>query len=259
MRAVNDFDRFARYYDLDTGDFRDDLALYLDFARRTGPPILELACGTGRLLLPLAEAGFEATGVDVSPAMLARAAAKAAAAGLTPRVHLVAADARALRLDGRFALVFVALNSLMHFVSLEDQLAVLEGAARHLAPGGLLVVDLFNPDLGQLSEGHGVLVHEYTKRDPTSGNTVMKCRTTHADVAAQRLDVTFVYDEVDAGGAVRRTVAPFAMHYFWRRELELLLDKAGYRVEHLFGSYALEEYGEDSPRIIVVATRREGE
>jgi SAM-dependent methyltransferase len=253
--AVVDFDRFAKYYDLDYGTFREDVDLYLSFAGRTGSPILEIGCGTGRLLVPLAEAGFEVTGIDISPAMLAIAARKVAAAGLASRVHLVPADVRDFRLPGRFALAFVALNSFMHFVELAEQLRVLERIAVHLAPDGLLILDLFNPDPDLLTHGHGVLTLDYVRTDPTTRHVVSRSSANHVDVANQRIDVTFIYDEVAPDGTVNRTLAPFPIHYFWRRELELLLDRAGYQIERIYGSYDLEESAAGSERLIVVATR----
>ena len=252
---MGNFDRFTRYYDLDHGDFREDIDLYRNFARRSGAPILEIGCGTGRVLIPLAEAGYDVTGIDVSPTMLASAAEKVAKCAVAPRVQLVPADARDFCLPGRFAFAFIAMNTFMLFVSLSEQLQVLERVAAHLRPGALLVLDLFNPDLSHLADARGVLVHDYTKRDPASGHTVSKCHASQVDVASQRLEMTFIYDELAEDGAVRRTVAPFTMHYFWRRELELLLDKAGYQLEQIYGSYELDEYTPESERMIAVAAR----
>lgn len=253
---MGNFDCFARYYDLDHENFRRDIDLYRNLARRSGAPILEIGCGTGRVLIPLAEAGYEVTGIDLSPAILAIAAERVAKSGVAPRVHLVQADARDFHLPDRFALAFVAVNTFMLFVGLDEQLQVLERVAAHLRPGGLFVLDLFNPDLSQLAEARGVLVYDYAKIDLASGHTVSKCHAGQVDVANQRLDVTFIYDELGDDGAIRRTVAPFSIHYFWRRELELLLDKTGYQVEEVYGSYELDEYTPESERMIAVARKR---
>ena len=112
------FGAYARFYDLDVGQIDDDLFMIREFAARTGSPILELACGTGRVLLPLAREGHHLTGVDVSPAMLELARQKLDAEGLASRVDLVQQDMRHLDLDRRFNLALVALSSFCHLLSL---------------------------------------------------------------------------------------------------------------------------------------------
>src|SRR5713226_6852113 len=109
------YDSFARFYDLDTVEVVDDLPFWTSLARRTGGPVLEIGCGTGRVLVPLAQAGFDVVGIDVSPAMLAIAREKINAADVGGRVELVLADALTMRLGRRFPLALVALNSFGHF------------------------------------------------------------------------------------------------------------------------------------------------
>jgi len=174
ISAMGDFDVFARFYDADYGDFQDDLLLYRGFAERTGGPLLELACGTGRLLVPLAQAGCEITGVDISPALLAVARRKIEAAGLQQRVTLVEADMRDFRLSRHFRLAFVAINSFMHLLTTEDQLQALRCWREHLAPDGLLILDLFHPHPQSLLEADGRLVVDRQRKDPQTGAMVMR-------------------------------------------------------------------------------------
>src|SRR5579863_1653723 len=112
---MSSYDAFARFYDLDTAEITEDLAFWLNLARRTGGPILEVAAGTGRVLLPLARAGFSIVGVDLSGPMLEVARAKVARARLSAPVELIQADALDLDLGRRFKLALVALNSFGHF------------------------------------------------------------------------------------------------------------------------------------------------
>lgn len=252
-----DFDRFARFYDLDYEPFQDDVALYLGFAERTGGPLLELGCGTGRLLLPLARAGFGVTGVDMSPKMLDIARQKAAAAGLEGQVTLLQADMRQVDLPQRFRMAFIALNSLMHLTTLEDQLAALRAWRRLLLPGGLLIIDVDNPSPQHLLEADGRIDLQGRWFDPQSGATVMKHISRTVDTARQLQHVLFIYDEVFPDGAVRRTLAPFQARYLYRFEGELLLDKAGYTPEQVYGSYDLDPYDSGSERMVFVARKRE--
>jgi SAM-dependent methyltransferase len=254
--TLDDFDAYARFYDLDYGERDEDLLLLQQFAARCGSPILELACGTGRALLPLARAGYPITGVDISPAMLAVAQRKIAAEGLGELVTLVQADMRHLDLDGRFNLAFVAVNSFMHLLTTDDQLAALTCIRRHLNPGGLLLLDLFNPDPSQLLDSGGNVVLEKVMTDPETGHRIMKFLSRQADpTSLQIIHVTFFVDEVDSQGGVQRTLFPFSMRYLYRYELELLLRHAGFAVEAIYGSYDLDEFSGDSARVIAVARR----
>lgn len=251
-----DFDRFARFYDLDYEPFQDDVALYLGFAERTGGPLLELGCGTGRLALPLAEAGFEVTGVDMSPRMLDVARAKVEAAGLGDRITLLEADMRDVQLPQQYRLAFIAINSFMHLTTTEDQMAALQTWRRLLLPGGLLVIDVDNPDPRHLLEADGRLDLQGRWFDPETGATVLKHMSRTLDAARQLQHVLFIYDEVFPDGQMRRTLAPFQARYLYRFEGELLLDKAGFALEQVYGSYDLDPYASESDRMVFVARRR---
>jgi len=244
---------YARFYDLDLQGMDEDLPFLEGMAARCGSPILELACGTGRALLPLARRGFQVTGVDVSPAMLAIARSRLQAAGLDGRVRLLQQDMRALELEGRFNLAFALVNSFSHMLTLDDQLAALAAVRRHLEPGGILILDLFNPDMGRLLDFRGHLVLDKQMADPLTGHTITKYRSEQVDLGQQIIDVTYVMDELDGEGVLRRTIFPFALRYFYRFELELLLRYAGFELEAIYGSYDLEEFGGESPKMIAVA------
>ena len=249
------YEGFSPFYDLDLGGREDDLLLLEQFCARCGSPILDLGCGTGRLLLPLARKGYRLTGVDLSPTMLARARRKLGAEGLEGRVVLVEQDMRALGLPERFDLAFCVCNSFMHLLTLEDQLAALGGVLAHLNPGGLLLLDLFNPDLSRLLEPPGQLTLEKVMTDPETGHRVLKTHARRVDRGQQIMHVTYLLDEVDDQGHVLRTVFPFSLRYLFRAELELLLRYAGFELEAVYGSHDLDEFTGESERMIAVARR----
>lgn len=249
------FDRFARYYDDDYRDYDDDLDALLELAQEAGGPVLELGCGTGRLLLPLAQAGHTLTGVDISPALLDVARRKLAQAGLLEGVTLVEADLRSLALAQRdYGFAFCTSNTLMHLTTPAGQLAALRRAADHLRPGGLLLVDLFNPDIARLIEVHGVM--ELADQWETSdGAQVTKWSVRRLDLAEQLQETLFVYDETAPDGTLRRTLCPFMLRFLWRNEAELMLAAAGLAVEAVWGDFDGNPYDNQSDHLILVASK----
>ena len=230
------YDVYAQFYDLEFGDLAADLLMIQQFAARCGSPILELACGTGRVLMPLARDGYQVTGIDVSPAMLEIARHKVESEELSDRVTLVEQDMRELDLPDRFQLAFGAINSFMHLLNTEDQLAALARIRDHLNPGGVLLLDLFNPDLSRLLDFRGQVALDKVSVEPETGHRVMRFRTETVDLAQQTIRTTFIADRLDDEGHIQRTVFPFSVRYLFRYELELLLRHAGFEVEAIYGS-----------------------
>ncbi|HEU5316306.1 MAG TPA: class I SAM-dependent methyltransferase [Chloroflexota bacterium] len=232
------------------------MATFTSFANAAGPGgILELACGTGRLLLPLAATGATVTGVDLSPSMLALAREKLAAAPqLAGRVTLLQDDMRTVDLGRRFDLVIVGLNSLMHLETQAAQLDALRNAARHLSPTGRLIVDLFNPEVAlPESPQEGQLFLHCLKILPDGGH-LLHFQSPRVDRTAQVVTMTNYYDELHADGQVRRHLAPFTLRYLTAAELRLLLESAGLTVDALYGTYELDPFQDDSPRLLAVAS-----
>lgn len=250
---MQNYDPFASYYDADFSDYNEDLPLYREMARRTGGPILELMCGTGRVLVPLAEDAHTITGVDSSEAMLARARERVSAANLNDRVTLLHADVRSVQLPtAHFGMAFVAVNSFMHLAAVRDQIATLALARQALTRHGLLILDLFNPDPQRiLSEDNRlVLDREYD----LDGRHVQKFVAIDSDLANQTSFVTYLYDETDSAGQFTRRTMRFTMRWFYRYELEHLLARSGFMLRSLYGSYDLEAYESGSSRLIAIAT-----
>lgn len=253
---IEAMDGVARFFDGDYAHYTDDLPLVEAYAQRTGGPLLELGCGTGRLLVPLASAGYTVTGIDLSPGMLRIARAKAEAAGVAQLVTLVQGNSIDAPLAGPYRFAFVMMNTFLHLPTQADQLAALRHWRDHLAPGGLLLIDVFNPDVAQLAGLDGRLEWDKSWVDEQTGCTIMKFLTRTVDLAEQVIHVNLIYDEIAADGQVRRTVAPFDQRYLWRFEAELLLDKAGFALEGIYGDLSLGPFAADSERMILVARRR---
>jgi SAM-dependent methyltransferase len=250
---MTEFDAIAGFYDLFYRDRQDDVQMYRDFAMGANGPILELGSGTGRALIPLARDGHQVTGLEVSPAMLAIARAKVDAAGLGDRVTLVQGDMRDFNLPARFALAFIAINTFMHCYDMQQQLACLGSIHRHLQSGGRLVVDVYHPEPQALLEADGRVISEGAMLDAQTGRTIHRLYTRRLDLAEQTQQVTFILDEIDAEGNMRRSLFPMRMRFVYRYEMELLLRMAGYNLEEVYGSYDLEPFDSGSEKMIFVA------
>jgi SAM-dependent methyltransferase len=193
---------------------------YREEARRAGGPVLELACGTGRLTIPLAQDGHEVVGLDASPAMLAQAKRKAAEAGVV--ATFVSGDMRAFDLGRRFGFVLVSCNSLGHMTEPEDLQACLMSIRRHLAPGGVLAFDVVLPDPRHLVSPDGGARRLDLGPNPTSAiegrewveyDPVRQLRIAHWRVRP--------WDREEVA------LAPLIQRQFFPHELPLLLQASG--------------------------------
>jgi SAM-dependent methyltransferase len=248
-------DRASRFFDAEYAGFVDDIPFAEAYALRTGGPLLELGCGTGRLLLPLALGGYDVTGVDLSSEMLEIARAKAEAAGVTGRVTLVQGDFTDAPLPGSYRLAMIMMNSFLHLTTQASQLRALQHWREHLSPGGLLLIDVFNPDVAQLAALDGRLEWDKTWTDPRTGATVMKFLTRTVDLAEQIIHVNLIYDEISIDGQILRTVVSFEQRYLWRFEAELLLNRAGFALEAVYGDRSLGPFEGGSDTMMLVARR----
>jgi SAM-dependent methyltransferase len=254
---MSTYDAFSQFYDLEYAEFEDDLPLYLELAGRTGSPVLDVGAGTGRVAVALARAGFRVTGIDESPAMLACARAKMTEdTNLARRIECAQVPMADFDGGGRYRLAIVALNAFRHLLTTEAQLAALYSLRRALSPGGLCVIDIDNPDPANLSPNDGALALHWEKTDPASGGFVQKWLTFQTQRATQIQHYTLIYDVIEPEGALRRTRVVMPMRYTYRYEAQLLLERAGFTLTELYGSYERQPYDDNSERMILVATAR---
>jgi SAM-dependent methyltransferase len=215
---------------------RDELAATRR-QRARGPDVIELGCGTGRLLLPLARDGWSVVGVDASRPMLARLderLAKAPAAARA-RVRTVEADFRALRLGVRAPVVISPFNAMMHLYDRSDVERFLDGVRRHLAPGGLFAFDVMNPDLRWLSRDPNRRWSRTRFRHPRTGRPMIYSTSLTYDGPLQIAFMRIFYEPADGRGRTR--VVRLTHRYFFPLELEALLHYNGFRVESVVGDF----------------------
>jgi SAM-dependent methyltransferase len=262
QRSAADLDdpyaELPELYDLEHAGFTEDIGLYLRLAEVVGDPVLELGCGTGRVLATLAAAGHRITGIDRSRPMLDRARSelqvRADGSTLLKRVTLVedSMTEAGRAPGGPFGLVIFSLNGLMHLSALAGQRAALASARRALDPRGMLVIDALNPTPEMLATLDGRVQHEGTWRK-ADGTVVDRFSARTHDSAQQRIDTDLWYDLTHPDGHVRRVRSGFPMRYLVASELALLLEVTGFVEWTLYGSYDLDPYDDGSDRLIVTA------
>ncbi|HRQ39735.1 MAG TPA: class I SAM-dependent methyltransferase [Chloroflexota bacterium] len=249
------YNQIADYYDLTHAHLTEDIPFVLALARQAQGPVLELGCGSGRLLRPLAQAGVTVTGLDNSPAMLARARERLAQepAAVQTRVTLVEGDMTGFVVNGRFPLILIPYNTFMHLDSAQA-LACLKQARRHLPAGGQLFIDLANPFTVADTPDDHLLSLENVLTDPDTGDVVVHLAANQVDTAGQILHITWLYDRSPAaGGSVHRTIAQATYHYHYPHQMELLLQEAGFTRLTLGGGYDESPFAEESARLLVLA------
>ena len=236
----------AEVYDLLFAPDVEVIEFYAEQARRAGGPVLELGCGTGGVLIPIARHGVEATGLDVAPDMLARAAAAARVVGAS--VRLVEGDMCNFDLQQRFALIFVASNSLSHLADLTSLRRFFRAARRHLAPGARLVFDVSHPDVRALAlPGDDRRKHEPVTHSQW-GELGVEEQTSY-DAATQLTRSLWHLRSVRA-----RRALTFALQLrnFFPCELELLVEANGYALAQRFGDFNGAAFTADSRHQICV-------
>ncbi|MBZ5674896.1 MAG: class I SAM-dependent methyltransferase [Acidobacteriia bacterium] len=240
---------------------RKDVAFYVDLCRAAKGEVLELGCGTGRILIPAAESGCAITGLDQSGSMMDRCRTKLRA--LTPevqnRITLIEADMTSFSLGRTFALATVPFRPLQHLISVEEQLSFLACVHRHLRPGGKLALDVFNPNLQALASAiHPDEIEDTAELAMADGRTMRRMyRITAKHPAEQTNDIELIYYVRDAAGAIKRIVQAFPMRYFFRFELEHLMARAGFEITELYGSLDRSPFTDSSLEMIVIATRKD--
>ena len=239
---------------------RPDVPFFVQAARDSGGPVLEVGCGTGRILIPTARAGLHITGLDISPSMLAICQRNLLAEPpeVQSRVRLVQADMRAFDLAQTFTLITLPFRPFQHLITVEDQLACLATLHRHLAPDGKLILDLFNPSLNFLTSDT-VGQEQGAEPEfslPDGRRVTRRSKIVARDYHNQVNHVELIYYVTYPDGREERLVHAFPMRYLFRFEAEHLLARAGFTVEHLYADYDLSPYGSKYPGELIFVARR---
>jgi SAM-dependent methyltransferase len=264
--AESFFDEYAPLYDVVYADHEfDDVEFYVDRATAADGPVLDVACGTGRVYLELLRAGVDADGVDLSRGMLDELERKAAEADLDPTVWQ--ADMTELDPPREYALVIVPFRSFLHNCTVDDQVAALERFREALAPGGELVFNVFPPDFDRICGEYG---------EPQAAHVAVGDRVFHRETVTEFVDevnqiVSYQWVVTPAGpeadvdpDAVREDVSlpaempgllvdEFELCLIGKQQFELLFRVAGYEEWSVYGNFDLEPFTDTSQEMVWVA------
>jgi SAM-dependent methyltransferase len=239
---------------------RSDVDFFVGLAVESKGSVLEIGCGTGRVLIPTARAGIEIVGLDNSPAMLAVCTEKLKREPqeVQARVRLVQRDMRSFDLKQKFALITTPFRPFQHLVEVEDQLSCLTSIRGHLEKESKLILDLFNPDLRRLAhfaenpEPRWEEEPEFTM--PDGRRVIRRIKVTSGHLLDQTLDLELHHDITHPDGRQERLSQYFRTRYFFRFEIEHLLARAGFRVENVYAGYDRSPLGSTYPgELIYVA------
>jgi SAM-dependent methyltransferase len=241
-------------YDLLLGgrDVPYGLDFYVALARAAQGPVLDIACGTGRILLPCLQAGVDIEGLDFFEPMLKTLRAKAAVLGLSPRLHL--ADMSDFSLQRRFNLIMIPFNAFIHNMTQESQIQCLRICREHLLPGGMLVFDTFFPSLAIVGLPESTRVLEGEVPHPVTGRRLRMYDTrTFERVAQLQHSICEVEQGAEDGSFTIVHRSKVSSRYIYKNEMALLLRVAGFTHWEIYGDFERRPLTHENHAMIVMA------
>jgi SAM-dependent methyltransferase len=244
MPTPDTYQIIAKHYDGAYGAKLDlvDLPFYLDLAQQSRGPILEIACGTGRVTLPIARQGKEICGVDNSLAML-KVLQENLAREPEPvrhRITVYQGDMRTVRLNRKFPLVMIPFRPMQHMFTVEDQVAALKTAAAHLTDDGILAFDVFYPKFDSIWTKVGEEVPEMEWSVDSDPTRIIRrfFRKDSIDKIHQIFNFTFIFRTYQSGTLTLEETEAFQLGYYTYPHLRALFQLAGLEPVAEYGSFA---------------------
>jgi len=240
------YDAVARFYDLEFSERPEETRFYIEYAEKLGPPVLELGCGTGKVLIPLAKYGVEVWGLDISEGMLnvAREKIKLLDEEIASRITLRGGDMRNFLLPERFNLIIIPFASFHNLTTTEDRKKALRCIHGHLTRKGLLIVDLISPQLLTRAlerivkeigneRGGKIRITQYGEDDFSRCPPVIRVYRT--------------YEEPQNNGSIKITSWRETSCYITREEMEHLLTTEGFTVLNVYRNFNKDPYDAQIP------------
>jgi len=233
----------------------DDIPFYIDCIERYGEPVLELACGTGRVTIPLAEDGVDITGIDLFEAMLKKAKEKAMEKNID--IELIKGDMTDFSLDRKFNTILLPFNTIQRLIHFREYESLFSNIHQHLSKKGRFIFEIFNPDFEILTDALNEDSDEESEvieyDDPYGNGKVQVTENTDFDPTTHMLDMEWYYyinDELEA-------VKDWNLRILFPREIDALLRYNRFKVEKKYGDYDRSEFSRDSNTQIIICRKIE--
>ncbi len=240
---------------------RGDQDFFVQYCQAAEGKILELGCGTGRILIPVAEAGCQISGLDLSEHMLSRCREKISHLDneVQERIRIVQGNMANFVVEDIFHTAIIPFRAFQHLIDVNDQLSCLKNINKHLKKNGRLIFDLFQTNLNFITRPlTGEEMEDVPEYELPDGRKLRRAgRLTGYHRAEQYNDVELILYLTDIEGNTERLVQAFPMRYFFKYEVVHLLALCGFRVIELFGNFDKSKLADDSPEMIFVAEKIE--
>ncbi len=260
--ASSHYKAIAEYYDAENEHYemlRQDVPFFLGHLPRRRQSVLEIAAGTGRAAIPIAQAGHRVVGIDSDDCVLEIARRKRDSVGVAERdLSLLRADALDLNLPDRFDWICIFFNTFLAFTDLAEQDALLQSIRRHLKPRGRFWIDIFQQNLALLAQDESSNLDPCAFHVPELNRTVYKVTDVKRDVSQQVQQVTFRYEWFDEVGQDHHEQVEFPLTFVFPRELQILLERNRLTLDCLYGNYDGSKLLPDSPRMIAMGRKAGG-
>jgi len=239
--------RDALRYDAFVETLIDDLPFYLNQLKTTGDPVLELACGTGRLTIPIAVAGYQIVGLDLTETMLELFRQKMESANV--EIDLVKADMRDFSLNRKFRTIIIPFNSLLHLCDLRSIEACFSCIKNHLHPDGRLMIDIFNPAFEKLTRDLEGRYDHMEFPDPHGKGQIQLSTSNQYDAATQINTVRFYFSTEE-----HEDMIEYHIRILWPQEIDALLHYNGFKIIDKYGNYDGSPFCSSSPKQLLVCS-----
>jgi SAM-dependent methyltransferase len=262
MSAIDSYEITAKYYDGAYAAKPDlvDLPFYLDLAEESPGPVLEIACGTGRVLIPIARKGIEIHGVDNSRPMLEilKRNLHSEPADVRGRVTLHEGDMRESRLSKQFPLIIIPFRAMQHMHTVEDQIRALQTAATHLTNNGILALDVFYPKFDLINTKMGEEVPEMEWQSSSDPAAIVRryFRKESVDKINQVFNFTFVYRTFKDDKVIAEETENFQLSFYTYPHLRALFLLAGLEIVEEYGSFAKTAMDNSAEQMIFLLRHR---
>jgi SAM-dependent methyltransferase len=244
------------------GTLSGDVEWYRDKAVASGGPVLELGAGTGRISIPVAEAGVRVTAIDLDAGMVDKLSRKVSAlnAGVRSRISVCRGDMRSVELADRFALVIIPFRAFLHNLTTGDQLAALRCAHAHLKVGGELAFNVFHPSLEYMAANAGAYAGVWRARtaEPLDGaGFVVYSEMSRYDTVRQRVHSLIRTEQFSADGSLVRThMMNLELAYLYPSDIRQLLERTGFDLIRMSGNFKGRPFENDADELVVEARKR---